>query len=120
MEKRLRSQARYVGKGQAPGRLYDMGWYPAAFFDEREKNCVHGDVFALKPGARLLAELDAYEFGDPNYVRSPLRVRLSDGREVVTWRTVLPGRRMLGLSRTGTLSLIGAERSAAREVLEAS
>ncbi len=85
MAKRLRSQARYVGKGQAPGRLYDMGWYPAAFFDEREKNCVHGDVFALKPGARLLAELDAYEFGDPNYVRSPLRVRLSDGRQVVTW-----------------------------------
>ena len=85
MAQRLRSQARLVGQGRAPGRLYDMGWYPAAFFDERDKHSVLGDVFALRPGARLLAELDAYEFGHPSYVRSALRVRLFDGRQVVTW-----------------------------------
>ena len=85
MARRLRSQARLVGKGRAPGRLYDMGWYPAAFFDEREKYSVLGDVFALKPGARLLAELDAYEFGNPNYLRSPLRVSLFDGRQMAAW-----------------------------------
>ena len=85
MARRLQSQARLVGKGRAPGRLYDMSWYPAAFFDERETYSVLGDVFALKPGARLLAELDAYESGNPNFLRSPLRVRLFDEREVVAW-----------------------------------
>lgn len=85
MAKRLRSKARLVGVGQASGRLYDMGWYPAALFDEDEKSCVVGDVFALRSDARLLAELDAYEIGNPSYVRRSLRVRLFDGRYVLTW-----------------------------------
>ncbi|HUU65811.1 MAG TPA: gamma-glutamylcyclotransferase family protein [Methyloceanibacter sp.] len=85
MARRLSSQARLVGKGSAPGRLYDCGWYPAAMFDDAEKRLIVGDVFALKPGGRLLAELDAYEAGDPNYVRVPLEVKLADGGTVTAW-----------------------------------
>jgi gamma-glutamylcyclotransferase (GGCT)/AIG2-like uncharacterized protein YtfP len=85
MARRLSSQARLVGKGSVPGRLYDMGWYPAAMFDANEKRAVVGDVYALKPGGKLLAELDAYEAGDPNYVRAPLAVKLTDGRTVSAW-----------------------------------
>jgi gamma-glutamylcyclotransferase (GGCT)/AIG2-like uncharacterized protein YtfP len=85
MARRLSSQARLVGKGSVPGRLYDMGWYPAAMFDANEKRAIAGDVYALKPGGKLLAELDAYEAGDPNYVRAPLAVKLADGRTVSAW-----------------------------------
>jgi gamma-glutamylcyclotransferase (GGCT)/AIG2-like uncharacterized protein YtfP len=85
MARRLSSQARLVGKGSVPGRLYDMGWYPAAMFDDSEKRRILGDVFALKPGGKLLAELDAYEAGDPNYVRVPLEVALLDGGTVRAW-----------------------------------
>jgi len=85
MARRLCARARLVGKGSVPGRLYDLGWYPAAMFDEGEKRRIVGDVFALKPGSRLLAELDAYEAGDPNYARVPLQVKLADGGTVTAW-----------------------------------
>lgn len=85
MARRLSSQARLVGKGSVPGRLYDMGWYPAAMFDADEKRLIVGDVFALASGGRLLAELDAYEAGDPNYARTSLRVKLADGGTVTAW-----------------------------------
>ncbi len=85
MARRLSSQARLVGKGSVPGRLYDMGWYPAAMFDANEKRSIIGEVFALKPGGKLLAELDAYEAGDPNYVRAPFEVTLTDGRSLTAW-----------------------------------
>jgi gamma-glutamylcyclotransferase (GGCT)/AIG2-like uncharacterized protein YtfP len=85
MARRLLAQARLVGRGRAPGLLYDCGWYPAALFDKCEKQQVIGDVFALAPGARLLAELDAYEAGDPNYARAPLDVTLDSGGTIVAW-----------------------------------
>ena len=85
MARRLLAQARFVGRGRAPGRLYDCGWYPAALFDETEKRQIVGDVFALNPDGRLLAELDAYEAGDPNYTRVPLDVTLDNGGAVVAW-----------------------------------
>ena len=85
MARRLSARARHVGKGSVRGRLYDLGWYPAAMFDESEKRHILGDVFALKPGGKLLAELDAYEAGDPNYERVPLQVTLLDGGTVTAW-----------------------------------
>jgi gamma-glutamylcyclotransferase (GGCT)/AIG2-like uncharacterized protein YtfP len=85
MARRLLSQARLVGKGSAPGRLYDLGWYPAAMFDAGEKRRVIGDVFALKSGGRLLAELDAYESGDRFYSRMHLEVSLAGGGAVIAW-----------------------------------
>jgi gamma-glutamylcyclotransferase (GGCT)/AIG2-like uncharacterized protein YtfP len=85
MARRLAAQARLIGEGRTPGRLYDCGWYPAAMFDETEKRQIIGDVFALKPSGRLLAELDAYEAGDPNYARVPLEVTLANGGTVRAW-----------------------------------
>lgn len=85
MAERLQSWATHVGMGRVPGRLYDMGWYPAALFDENETRNIVGDVFAFGSDGRLLAELDAYEAGDPNYTRSPLLVRLFNGDELAAW-----------------------------------
>lgn len=84
MARRLAAQARLVGEGRAPGRLYDCGWYPAAIFDETERRQIVGDVFALKPGWRLLAELDAYEAG-AGYARVPVKVTLAGGGTVRAW-----------------------------------
>ena len=65
--------------------LYDMGWYPAAMFDRDASTMVVGDVFALPPGDRLLAEIDAYEEGDPNYERIALEVALIGGGRLQVW-----------------------------------
>jgi gamma-glutamylcyclotransferase (GGCT)/AIG2-like uncharacterized protein YtfP len=85
MARRLRSQARLIGKGSVPGRLYDFGAYPGALFDAQEKRRVVGEVFMLKGGGRLLAELDAYEGTDPLYERRVLAVKLADGGMVEAW-----------------------------------
>ncbi|ODS00724.1 hypothetical protein AUC68_14185 [Methyloceanibacter methanicus] len=85
MARRLAAQARHVGQARATGKLYDMGWYPAALFDENAPTRIIGDVFALPPGDRLLAELDAYEHGDPNYARISLDVSLIGGGGILAW-----------------------------------
>ncbi len=61
MARRLRAAAKHVGKGSAPGLLYDFGNYPGAVFGPEKKYRVIGDVFALRAGPRLLADLDKYE-----------------------------------------------------------
>ena len=85
MARRLSARARHVGKARAFGRLYDMGWYPAALFDDNESTRIIGDVFAMPPGGRLLSEIDAYEYGDPSYTRFPRNVSLIGGGEVLAW-----------------------------------
>ena len=61
MAHRLRVGARHIGKGRAPGLLYDFGSWPGAFFALEEKYRVIGSVFALGPNPRLLSDLDKYE-----------------------------------------------------------
>jgi gamma-glutamylcyclotransferase (GGCT)/AIG2-like uncharacterized protein YtfP len=89
MARRLCMRARHVGRGSVPGRLYDLGWYPAGVFDANEKRRIVGDVFALKSGSLLLAELDAYEAGDPNYARAVLDVELTVGGTIAAWTYVV-------------------------------
>jgi gamma-glutamylcyclotransferase (GGCT)/AIG2-like uncharacterized protein YtfP len=60
-EAKLRSQARLVGKGSAPGILYDLGRYPAALFGAEHKGRVVGEIFELPRDGRLLRELDYFE-----------------------------------------------------------
>jgi gamma-glutamylcyclotransferase (GGCT)/AIG2-like uncharacterized protein YtfP len=61
MAHRLRVAGRHIGRGSTPGRLYDFGHWPGAFFAPEPKYRVIGNVFALRPGHRLLADLDKYE-----------------------------------------------------------
>ncbi|MCB1441531.1 MAG: gamma-glutamylcyclotransferase, partial [Methyloceanibacter sp.] len=44
-----------------------------------------GDVFALPRGGRLLAEIDAYEAGDPNYERIVLQVSVAGAGRIAAW-----------------------------------
>jgi gamma-glutamylcyclotransferase (GGCT)/AIG2-like uncharacterized protein YtfP len=82
---------RPVGRAVLPGRLYDLGPYPAAVLDASASTQVVGEVFALPPEPDVLAALDAYEGYDPENVADSLYVRvqqpipLPDGAEVPCW-----------------------------------
>jgi len=58
---KLRSQGRLLGKGSAPGILYDLGRYPAAMFGTGHDSRVIGEIFELPRDGRLLRELDYFE-----------------------------------------------------------
>ena len=60
-----------IGRGSAPGTLYDFGQYPGARFDADAKSSVRGEVFELSSKRTVLKLLDRYEGYDPqNYSRS--------------------------------------------------
>jgi gamma-glutamylcyclotransferase (GGCT)/AIG2-like uncharacterized protein YtfP len=79
------------GPGSLPGRLYDLGPYPAAVLDPRAATHVQGRVFELPADRDVLAELDRYEGFDPAnpadslYVRVARPVNRADGGCVVCW-----------------------------------
>lgn len=85
---RLKTQAKLVGLGSAPGVLYDFGWYPGAMFKADARTRVIGEVYVLKNTERLLAQLDHYEGtaepGNP-FQRVPIKVRLDRGGTVDAW-----------------------------------
>jgi gamma-glutamylcyclotransferase (GGCT)/AIG2-like uncharacterized protein YtfP len=85
MARRLRIGARHVGKGSVPGVLYDLGYYPAAFFREDARARVQGDVFELKPDGKLLALLDDYEGTGRFYHRLVLEIALAKGGSIRAW-----------------------------------
>jgi gamma-glutamylcyclotransferase (GGCT)/AIG2-like uncharacterized protein YtfP len=61
MAHRLRSGAKALGQGSASGTLYDLGYYPGATFGADARGRVVGEVYALRHGSRLVAEIDYYE-----------------------------------------------------------
>lgn len=89
LARRLKAQAKLLGKASASGILYDLGHYPGAVFRPEGKERVIGDVFALRNAERLLEQLDGYEAaGDPGaplFTRVPIKVRLDGGRVVDSW-----------------------------------
>jgi gamma-glutamylcyclotransferase (GGCT)/AIG2-like uncharacterized protein YtfP len=103
MAHRLRVGAKHLGRGNAPGLLYDFGDHPGALFDPNAKYRVIGDVFELKAGPRLLADLDRYEgfTGADNDVfrRIAVEVALDLGGTLEAWTYGLlkaPRARLIG------------------------
>ena len=111
MAHRLRVGARHIGKGRAPGLLYDFGSWPGAFFALEEKYRVIGSVFALGPKPRLLSDLDKYEGVVPTdeerefpesaglFHRIAIEVHLDHGGSVEAWAYALkdtPRARLIG------------------------
>lgn len=79
---RLWSQAVFLGAATVPGRLYDLGAFPALVETADGESVVHGELAELA-SARLLEELDDYE--GPQYERVQRRARLEDGTEREAW-----------------------------------
>jgi gamma-glutamylcyclotransferase (GGCT)/AIG2-like uncharacterized protein YtfP len=98
--RRLWSAAAFLGKAVLPGRLYDLGAFPALVETGEEDAVVHGELAGL-PGPELLRDLDAYE--GAQYERVLRRVRLEDGTEheawVYVWRAPLGRARLIAGGR---------------------
>ena len=84
MAQLLRQQARLLGHGWVPGRLFNLGWYPGATHEPDSAYRVWGDVFQLSDET-ILAQLDEYEgiehHPDDEYARREVPVHM--GGEVV-------------------------------------
>lgn len=80
--RRLWSQARYAGEASLPGRLYDLGAFPAFVEGGEPGERVHGEV-ALLANAEILADLDFYE--GSAYTRELRTVEMQDGERREAW-----------------------------------
>jgi gamma-glutamylcyclotransferase (GGCT)/AIG2-like uncharacterized protein YtfP len=112
MAHRLRVAARNIGRGSTPGRLYDFGSWPGAFFAPEQKYRVIGNVFVLRPASRFLIDLDKYEGVTPAqgeerewpeaeglFHRIAVKVTLDKGGSVEAWAYALkemPRARLIG------------------------
>jgi gamma-glutamylcyclotransferase (GGCT)/AIG2-like uncharacterized protein YtfP len=76
-------RARRLGPGRLPGRLYDLGPYPAVVLEEGCGSKVRGELLELPRDPSLLALLDGYE--GPDYERVEARVRLDSGSTCRCW-----------------------------------
>lgn len=76
----LEGRTRYVGRGQVPGRLLDLGAYPAAV--SRASGTVHGEVYRVTDPA-LWTALDSAE--GPQYHRREATVRIAGSREAAAF-----------------------------------
>jgi gamma-glutamylcyclotransferase (GGCT)/AIG2-like uncharacterized protein YtfP len=80
-----------LGPASIPGRLYDLGLYPAALLDPAAETCILGEVFRLPDARAMLAALDAYEDFDPAdpaaslYLRVRHPATLADGSQLLCW-----------------------------------
>jgi gamma-glutamylcyclotransferase (GGCT)/AIG2-like uncharacterized protein YtfP len=103
MGQRLGREARQVGEGSLPGRLYKIAWYPGLVETAGEGERVHGEVYALHDPVRSLRWLDAYEGLDATgadqgeYVRRERPVLLVSGAAICCWVYLYRGD-VLGLS----------------------
>ena len=70
-------RAEWVGEGRVAGRLIDLGRYPGAFPDDR--GTIYGEVYRLRSAVDWTT-LDSAE--GPQYHRSRVTVRLTDGRPI--------------------------------------
>ena len=79
----LRSQAVPLGMARVPGRLYDLGRYPALRPSPGRDHWVSGEIYQLRTPAPLLTRLDTYE--GPVYRRVQTQAVFDDGRRLAVW-----------------------------------
>jgi gamma-glutamylcyclotransferase (GGCT)/AIG2-like uncharacterized protein YtfP len=94
-----------VGKASVSGRIYDLGEYPAAVFQDGFNGAVWGTVLRLPRDPikrnKLLLKLDQYEGVNPDeparslFVRRQLCVNLRSGRKLKCWAYEYNGKAQL-------------------------
>ena len=87
---RVTPQLSFSGRGTIRASLFDLGIYPAAVPSDDDSR-VWGEVYEMLDEAAVLAALDEIEGFRPNepvhslYVRKPIAVTMSDGRDLDAW-----------------------------------
>jgi gamma-glutamylcyclotransferase (GGCT)/AIG2-like uncharacterized protein YtfP len=81
--------ARFIARASVPGRLFDLGRYPALLEAEAPEDVVHGEAYEL-PDKAMLAAIDAYEGCRPGvpgslFVRKEVEAMTEDGRRLACW-----------------------------------
>ena len=82
--RRLRREAKLLGRAWIPGRLYRVTWYPGMRPARKPEDFVTGEVFRLRQPIPLLAALDEYE-GLHHYARELHTATLANGRRLRCW-----------------------------------
>ncbi len=97
MARWLAGQADFIGSGVIPGRLYDVGSYPALRSARYAGEMVVGDLYRLSRPGFALARLDRYEGIGPGqsrpnqYSRERVLVTLEDGGTHQAWTYLYRG-----------------------------
>ena len=87
----LASHARRLGPAKCPGRLYDLGPYPALTEPQGEGEWVHGEVYDLARPEVVWPVLDGYEGCGPDndssglYQRRLVRLTIPSGQTLPSW-----------------------------------
>jgi gamma-glutamylcyclotransferase (GGCT)/AIG2-like uncharacterized protein YtfP len=94
--RRLQREGRSLGAATMPGRLYDLGAYPALAASSAPDDIVHGEVLQLTNAASVFAWLDRYENAVPgaerkDYERVQRIARLAPGADIEVWVYVYLG-----------------------------
>ncbi|MCB9038862.1 MAG: gamma-glutamylcyclotransferase [Lewinellaceae bacterium] len=63
----LQDNGELLGDALAPGRLYDLGQYPALWYDAGSAKRIYGQVFRLSDPDEVFKKLDPYEGIDPTH-----------------------------------------------------
>jgi gamma-glutamylcyclotransferase (GGCT)/AIG2-like uncharacterized protein YtfP len=82
--RRLRREARLLGRAHMPGRLYRIHWYPGMRKPLDPKDLVTGELYRLLQPSKTLEALDGYE-GEHHYRRELHRATLENGQQVRAW-----------------------------------
>ena len=81
------SALHYVGKGSAPGSLYNVGRYPGALFDAKAPGVVHGEIYEINDQMDILERLDDFEGvhdENPEYRRVAVEVTMPRTQQTLT------------------------------------
>ena len=80
--RRLRREARLLGRARMPGRLYRIRWYPGMRPPRDPEDVVTGELYRLRQPSKTLTALDEYE---ERYARELHRATLENGQEFRAW-----------------------------------
>lgn len=82
----IRTNCEFVGYGNFPGKLIDIGTYPGAIYDEKSETIVYGEVYqVVQNEEELVTFLDNFEgvgldFEQPNeYKRELIPIQTENG-----------------------------------------
>jgi len=82
--RRLRREARLLGRAHVPGRLYRIRWYPGMRPAQAPEDLVTGELFKLHQPSKTLKVLDEWE--EPHHYRRELhRATLENGQTLRAW-----------------------------------
>jgi gamma-glutamylcyclotransferase (GGCT)/AIG2-like uncharacterized protein YtfP len=80
--RRLRHEAKLLGRGHMPGRLYRVRWYPGMRPARGAEDVVSGELYKLRQPSKTLTALDEYE---ERYRRELHSATLENGQAIWAW-----------------------------------